>query len=180
MNKIYDIKTREFLMNECGCERHAEIPEVTMVKINDKPEPVIKWWPLGDKIRQMFFPITKPQCPEWEYSSPDEWMVIFIGTLKDYKQTMIAKIYSPIEGKAKNMIALLKTKRSDLIGLDGKPMGNRASPCTIISRAENGKLFKPEKYLDPYFPSPHPLVAKELYGRELELNPELAVHDIDL
>jgi len=146
-----DILFREFLLNyewhRWSREQRVAVPEATEVLINERDTTAIKWW-AEDEKQQFFFPITNPACPEWKYSSPTEWQVMFIGTIQELKNSSFSSRLSfSQECRTDKLVALL-TVNHDLIGFDRKRMAGLLFPCEIVIRVDgkSKQLIFPKRY----------------------------------
>jgi hypothetical protein len=124
-----------------------EKPWITSIKPDKEWMLVLCWWSDDDEKRH-FYLIADPACRETEFISPAEWEVIFLGSIKQLRESWLAsdmeKIPADTDEKA---LAVLKTKGSP-IGFDGRNMGNEFFLCPVIRNFQPGKeIASPRLYI---------------------------------
>jgi len=114
-----DIANLEFLVNFAFYREDLmpDIPWLVTVEINKEITLASYWWSNNDNKRH-FYPIVGPNCPEAECISPTEWEVLFLGSLKQLKESGLASQMESLPSDGDEAIlAILRTKDS-LHGFD--------------------------------------------------------------
>lgn len=143
-----DVATLEFLIDFAFYDRNLilEKPLVASVEVN-KESTLALFWYSDDDRKTHFYPIVGPNCREAECIPPFDWEVIFLGSLKQLKESQLASKMEklPIDNDGV-VIAILITK--PYMGFDGKNMANSFFPCSVITIAgKDNILAQPKKYM---------------------------------
>lgn len=133
--------------------------------VNEKETLAVLW--LSDTDDQKyFFPISKPNCKEFEYSNPSEWNVIFLGSFEQLIATELTRLFENISAGPNNGIFCLLTVNHCMIGFDGKDMSCSVFPSCVVSRAEQGKLITPKMFCEKFWQpaKDRPLIIDEVFA----------------
>lgn len=131
-----DIRVREEWLLE-GHEPLAEHPCLVQATSGEQRGIALKWFGVaepkmgGNKKRQFFFPVLKPDIPEWETIELSEWCVTGIGTRQNLKEKF-PKI-SELRCEPTDWLLVIAVNHS-LSDLQGNEMYGRPYFIPVVTR----------------------------------------------
>ncbi len=103
---------------------------------------------VGEQVG-FFFPIQQPSVPEWEFMSPSEWRVEFIGTRQGLANQGMEGFFPALFEQLgeDDWMVILRVNNMYLRGLDGLPMWRESHPVPLVLRVEQGQVIRPCFYV---------------------------------
>ena len=127
--------------------------------IVNKEEILAVLWLSDIDDHKYFFPISKPSCKEFEYSTLSEWAVIFLGLFEQLATTTLTRHFGNLSAGPDNGIFCLLAVNHCIRGLNGEDMSRMIFPCCVTSRVKEEKLITPKMFCNERWrPVRNPLI----------------------